>query len=479
MVEVAADHAVEGCWAGDFAAGDVDRAAIVAASGVRMRGAEAVFVPPTSTVDRLASLELPDGGALVSNSLFAPLAAAGASISEPRAVRYKGKLASISRGLSECIDSVRTTHGPLQLTYFHNLTWDGRRLERCEKPGTGAGFGDFESYRAFLADGFAALADNMADPGRARPLEFLGTLSSGYDANACTTLAAEAGCARALCFETNATGRPDSGVPVARALGIEPVVIDLEAWRQAPDGGFPPEAPFLAVGRGSGLVGFHGAREELRGAVLVTGFYGDSIWNPDWEHLGPDIVRKDASGLGLSEYRLHAGFVNCAATFWAAREVDDVVAIARSAEMEPWVAGEEYSRPVPRRIVEEGSVPRESFGQRKSAVTRLTPHRDPRFLRPGSMRDFTAWLRRNREALGEPRRRVSPRLDRASVRGRRLAVRAHALARAIPGYGGSPAARRRHQELKGRAQSPTPMREHSLWWAIERCRDAYADGLEP
>src|SRR5688572_18523586 len=219
MVEVGDGFAVEGCWAGDFASGDFDRTAIVAGSGVRARDGVATFVPPTSTIDRLASLELDDGTALVSNSLFAPLAAARAELRERKAARYKGKLASIARGLDGCIDSLKTTPGPLRLTYFHNLDWDGRRLERREKPAIGTALPDYQAYRAFLADGFSALARNMADPGRSRALRFLGTLSSGYDANACTALATEAGCAEALCFESNASGRPDSGVPIARALG--------------------------------------------------------------------------------------------------------------------------------------------------------------------------------------------------------------------------------------------------------------------
>ncbi len=476
MVETQDGFGVEGCWAGDFAAGDFDRSAVVAGSGVRVRDGGATFVPPTSTVDRLAWLALDDGTHLISNSLFAPLAASGAALREDKAVRYKGKLASISRGLTDCADSLKTSLGRLRLTYFHNLVWDGRSMEPSEKPAIGVALGNFGEYRSFLAGGFSALAANMADPRRSDPLAFLGTLSSGYDANACTALAAEAGCASALCFETNARGRADSGVPVAEALGIEPVLLGTDDWRAEPEMRFYPEAPFIAVGRGSGLVGFHGAGPRLRGAVLVTGFYGDSIWNPDWDRLGPDIVRKDASGLGLSEYRLHAGFVNCAATFWAAREVADVVAIARSDEMRDWVAGEEYSRPVPRRIAEEAGVPREAFGQRKSAVTRLTPHRDPRFMRPASMRDFVAWLHSNRPEPDEPRLRVRPRLDRALVRWRRALVWAHGLALSVPGYGRTSGARPRHARLKGRAQSPTPLRERSLWWAIERCCDAYSQG---
>lgn len=473
MVEVGEGWACEGGWAGAFGPGGFDRAAVVAGSGARIRDGEAIFVPPTSTLDRLCSLADGDGRMLVSNSLIAPLAVSGAELPKRRPRTYKAALASISRGLEHRRGAIPTSVGPLRLTYFHNLVWNGRTLELRRKPSIEVALPDFHAYRDFLAGGFASLAANLVDAGRRTPLRFLGTLSSGYDGNACTALAAEVGCADALCFETNTRGHPDSGVPIAEALGITPIVVERDAWRHQPERDFFPEVPFLAVGSGGGLVGFYGAHERLRGAVLVTGFYGDSIWNPAWQHLGPEIVRKDASGLAFCEYRLYAGFINCPATFWAAREVAEVVRIARSEEMAPWMAGAEYQRPVPRRILEDAGVARELFGQRKSGVPRATPHREGEFLRPASQRDYFAWLRRNKAALGAPRTIVSPRLDRLRLRWNDALLRAHAWSRRLPGWGASQAWQRRRQKLRRRTRRPSSMRRHTVWWALERAGEAY------
>jgi hypothetical protein len=214
------------------------------------------------------------------------------------------------------------------------------------------------------------------------------------------------------------------------------------------------------------------------GVALVTGFYGDSIWNPEWSKLGPDVVRKDASGLGFCEYRLHAGFVNCAPAFWAARQVADVVGISRSDEMSRWVLGAGYDRPVPRRIAEEAGVPRGAFGHTKRAVPKAQPHRDPDFLMPEPKRDYFEWLRSKRAGLGL-RGPVSPLLDRAAFRSRELGLRAHVALRVVPGLSGTGWWKARRDSLRQRHRSPTPLRSHAVAWALDRGRDAYAKGERP
>ena len=432
-VEVGPDWAYEGAWEGEFSAGSFDEVAVSLGSGVRIRGDEAIFVPPTSTIDRLCHMVSAAGTTLVSNSLLALLEAAGAEVTDPK---YQARATSIVKGLDECRSTIETSAGPAHLTHFRNLVWSSDRLERRDKPVPAKALGDFAAYRDLLAGTFTALAANMADPARRFPLAFLGTLSSGYDANAATALAARAGCERAICFETMGSGLPDSGVPVAHALVIEPIVIERESWREVPQLPGGTEVPFLAAGGGSGLIGFHGAQEHLMGTALVTGFYGDSIWNPEWSRLGPDIVRKDASGLGFCEYRLHAGFVNCAPAFWAARQVGEVVEIGRSEEMSPWVLGAGYDRPIPRRIAEDAGVPRDAFGKTKRAVPKAQPHRDPDFLMPEPKRAYFEWLRARRERLSL-RGPVSPLRDRAEFALRDLALRTHVALRVVPGLQGS------------------------------------------
>ena len=468
-VEVSPAWAFEGAWAGDFEEGSFDQAAVLCGSGVRVRASDAVFASPTSTIDRLCHVVTPPGDALVSNSLLALLEAAGAEVTDPK---YRARVTSIVRGIDRCRQAVETSAGPVGLTHFRNLIWNGETLERCDKPEPAEGFSDFAAYRDFLSSSFAGLKSNMDDPARRSSLAFLGTLSSGYDANAATALARDAGCERAVCFETTGIGHPDSGVPVAETLGIEPIVIPRDSWRDVESLSGGTEVPFLASGGGSGVIEFHGAREHLQGALLVTGFYGDSIWNPDWSDVGPDIVRKDASGLGLCEYRLHAGFANCAPAFWAARQVADIVEISRSDEMAPWMLGQSYDRSIPRRIVEESGVPRSAFGTEKRAMPKAQPHRDRRFLTPVAKTDYFAWLKENRKKLGLGRA-VSNASDQATFARRGLSLRGHVALGRIPRVRQSSRWQRRRNELRNRRRRPTPLREHAVAWALERGKRAY------
>ncbi len=474
-VEVGPGWAYEGAWEGDFADAAFDQVAVSLGSGVRIRGDEAVFVSPTSTIDRLCHVVSADGTTFVSNSLLALLRAAGAEVTDPK---YQARATSIVKGIDECRSTIETSAGPAFLTHFRNLAWSSGQLERRDKPSPSQALGDFGAYRDLLASTFTALAANMADPSRRCQLAFLGTLSSGYDANAATALAVQAGCRRAICFETTGSDQPDSGVPVAHALGIEPIVIERGAWREVPQLPGGTEVPFLAAGGGSGLIGFHGAQEHLMGTALVTGFYGDSIWNPEWSKLGPDVVRKDASGLGFCEYRLHAGFVTCAPAFWAARQVAEVVEIGRSEEMSPWALGAGYDRPIPRRIAEDAGVPRNVFGKTKRAVPKAQPHRDPDFLMPKPKQDYFEWLRSRREALGL-RGPVSPSRDRAEFRSRDLALRAHVALRVVPGLPDSEWWKARRDRLRQRHRRPTPLRSHAVAWALDEGRRAYAEGKRP
>jgi hypothetical protein len=464
MVEAAeGSWAVEGAWGAPFADGDIDRAAIVSGSGVRVRDGRAMFVSPTSTIDRLCSIST-GGLTLVSNSLLVLLRFANARVIDRR---YRRKVASIAKGLEERAGGIKTSAGRVRLTYFNNLAWNGTRLRETEKPRHGAELRSFAGYRELLAEGFDRLAENMAAPERATPLTFLGTLSSGYDANAATLLASEAGCKQALCFETTGRCHPDSGLPIAEVLGIKPLVLEREAWRDLSAPGRLLEVPFLAVGQGSGLIGFGAAHGQLRGRVLVTGFSGDSIWNPAWTALSQDIVRKDASGLAFTEYRLLAGFVNCAPAFWAAREIADVVRISNSGEMDEWNGGSRYERPIPRRLLEEAGVPGHLFGQAKMGVPKDQPERSQSFLSRAGRRDYFAWLRENRKELGLSWP-VNQARDRASFASSSLQLRLHVRLGAVPWIRAGPGWKSRLRELQARRRHPSPLRGHLIAWALDR-----------
>src|SRR5207249_4830989 len=198
----------------------------------------------------------------VANSLACLLVAIGADVDPTYAgyyadfksisdglARYARSVAdfkSISDGLARYARSVATSAGPVRLTYFHNLVWDGSALRERPKPAPRRDFGDFAAYRGFLGASLAGLAQNLSSSDRAVPLRMLGTISSGYDSPAVTVLAQPYGLQEAIAFEPSSSGAPDSGGAIAQALGVRLRRLARDAWR-GPDAPPGPELPFLAA----------------------------------------------------------------------------------------------------------------------------------------------------------------------------------------------------------------------------------------
>jgi len=293
----------------------------------------------------------------VSNSLPCLLASVGGTL-DPTYAGYFPDLKSISRGLTRYARVLATSAGPVRLTYYHNLVWDGRGLVETPKRAGVEPFGTFAAYRGFLAGTIGRLAENMGAPSRVEPYRMLGTISSGYDSAAAAALARPYGLTEAISFGS---------------------------------------ASFVAADAKGEDVCFKGAEEggHLAGRVLLTGFHGDRVWDRA-ARTDADLVRGDQSGLSLSEYRLWAGFLHCPLPFAGARQAASIRAISRSRELAPWHTGAYYSRPICRRILEEAGVPRDAFGRWKKSVSVLFSAQEG-FLTPASLADYRFWLERHAE----------------------------------------------------------------------------------
>jgi hypothetical protein len=389
-VEVNDEWFCEAVWPGDYASGGFDLTDIVAGSGGRLRDKTLVLVSAGATVDRLASIETRQGF-LVSNSLPCLLAAAGASV-DPSYPDYFADLNSVVEGLDKYRRFLRTSAGDVQLTYFDNLAWNGNALQVTPKPFPRRDFSSFQRYREFMADTMSGLAGNMTAPQRLTQYRMLGTLSTGYDSPTVTTLAREAGCTEVICIDKAINDHDDAGDAIASILGVQPIRIGRNDWRQHPI----PEPPFI-VGDGLGQdLHLKGAESSLAGRVLLTGYNGGRPWGKQGgKYLTDTMVRGDSSGLSLTDYRLGAGFIHCPVPYWGTRQMQDLYALSTAAEMRPWdIPGtfKDYSRPICRRIVEEAGVPREMFGQKKLSGSILSEQ----LLGPESMSSYLGWLKKNR-----------------------------------------------------------------------------------
>ena len=404
-VEIRDEWFCEATWAGDFELGGFDQTDIVAGSGARLRDGKVVFVASGSTVDRLHSLQTEDG-VCVSNSLPCLLATVEATV-DPCYEGYLEDFESIVHGIEKYRRVLSTSAGSVYLTYFDNLLWDGQTLCRQAKPAENHNFASFARYRDFLLKCIQLISENMAAKQRNHPYKkIVSTCSSGYDSPAVTALVKQAGCkeALALSFDRARSGDDDSGEAIAASLGIPCIVLEQNGWRRS---NALSEVPFMAASPGTRDLHFKEAEDYLSNSVLFSGFRGGTgMWDKTSRDLGPTLVRRDDSGVGLSEYRLWVGFLHCPVPFFGARQAKDINAISNSCEMKPWDIGGDYNRPIPRRILEEAGIPREVFGVHKKAAG-VFLHSVEDFLTPLSKNDFHGWLREQR-GHGLKRGRIHP-----------------------------------------------------------------------
>ncbi|MCC6916356.1 hypothetical protein [Nitrosomonas sp.] len=386
QVEVREQWFCEAAWPGLFEEGNFDQTDLTAGTGGRCRDDSVIFAAPGNTTDRILSL-LTDKGLFVSNSLACLLAVSGAAIDISYPDYYKD-FTSIIYGLSKYKQTVATSLGDVRITMFGYVVWDGSKaaytLRKLEK----RDFRNFACYEQFLQENLNKFADNIADSGRKRRYRFLATASSGYDSPAIAALAKGAGCRDALCIDKDRFGEKENGEQVAAYLGLNSVCVERDAWRQLEG----IEIFFLAADGTAEAVPLASAKNELSGRVLLTGYHGDKIWAKDTQDLGDDIVRGDSSGLSLTEYRLWAGFIHCPITFWGVRQIRDINLLSRAEEMHPWDVAGDYSRPIPRRIIESGGVPRGAFGIAKKASAVGSGE----FLSSVSFDAYRTWLAGNR-----------------------------------------------------------------------------------
>lgn len=464
-VERRAEWFCEAVWDGPFEAGNFHRTDVVFGSGGRLDGGGIVFVSAGNTVDRLHTIELPEG-VLVSNSLACLLAAARATV-DPAYSAYFQDFMTIRRGLRRYKRALATSGGPVQLTYYDNLRWDGRRLVTEPKTWPQRDFRSFVPYRAFLESSLRALCANAIARERRVRYPMLGTMSSGHDSATAAAIAARAGLLQeVITFDRARTGEPDSGRAVAGVLGLHVLEVSRDAWRDID----LAEVPFLAADAKGEDVYFRGAEAQLAGRLVLTGFGGDRIWDRDARRATDDLPRRDQSGLSLSEYRLRVGFIHCPVPYLGARQLHEIRALGRSAELAAWTVVAESRRPICRRILEEAGVPRQAIGTHKRAASVLFFRRDS-FLTDPSLLDYTMWLQ-----TAVPLRREATMVGLLRAAARVTAPLLYGLASRLPG-------RPRLLRPLGHRLTTFGYREprfrYLFPWALARAQEAYGNNHRP
>lgn len=397
-VERGTDWFCEAVWDAAFAEGNFDHTDLVFGSGGRRREAGVTFVSAGSVVDRI-QFATRHNCTYVSNSLACLLEGIDAQL-DPAFRGYDEFFEHINLGIDQEFPDLPIVGGRIGFTYYHNLLWDGSQLRMTPKPAPRRDFGKFENYTAFLRTALQRIGENMSSPERTRPLDWLGTISRGYDSATCAALAREAGLQRLFTHDESRPGTRDDGLAIAKALNLYCLMVNRLAWKSQPS----PESFFLAADAQGKEVMVAGTPMGLDGLVLVTGHGGGAAWgkkfkvrrlpsNPPGD-VRQGLARNWHAGLSMTEYRLHAGFIHLPVPFMGLRQLPDLLKLSNSSEMAPWDIGGNYSRPIARRILEEAGVRRDMFGTLQTGAS-------IRFLRgedawsPGGKRTLFRWLRRH------------------------------------------------------------------------------------
>lgn len=265
----------------------------------------------------------------------------------------------------------------LHIIYYHNIIIDNNKCEVRPKKPSNPKYKSFKEYKTYMLKILRLLHLNSNSIGRSHKYKTLATLSSGYDSSAVAALLVEVGSVEAVTIDVNIAGNDDSGMDVARALGIicNPCVHPLAVGNEINNLGtihyteefVDKTTEFLAtLGHGDDIV-FKAFEEHLAGKAVYTGHLGDTLWSLNSiDAIGMPVGIINSKS--LSEYRLNNNFFHIPLLMIGSAYPFGLHKINYHDDMQKyWVDGS-YNRPIARRIIEEQGVSRGTFACSKRST---------------------------------------------------------------------------------------------------------------
>jgi hypothetical protein len=396
-IELGASSFVEGAWSGPFVEMGFAHALTFTGSGATVIADGVLFATPTHSVESLYLLRVRER-LHCSNSLRHVLASADDDI-DLSYMFYDVDINLCKFGEEPPTARIPTRKRNWVTVHRYCNLLVGKDLTVLHLPKRRRGeFRDYSDYRSFVNEQVSLTIENSADPQRSIRYTPLSTISTGYDSTAVSVVARAAGCRECVTFNTASDGSNDSGKEIGHILGLNVHEYDPDAYHGKND---LPEAEFAATGGSGGSVVMTACEQQLGGKILLTGYYGDDVWERIGEE-GVDMVT-GAAGADMIYFRTRVGFLHFVVPSIGYSEVTSIKRIANSQEMCPWrLRRDDYDRPIPRRIIEEAGAPAELFGQRKRLVVRSLRSSSAAIfgepdlnavMAPNSYRDFSQWIR--------------------------------------------------------------------------------------
>ena len=347
-----------------------------------------------------------DARMVLSNSLPLLMAQEGYEY-DPRFIGYEGFFNhNILQGIYKYDPNVHALRSgkqtnDIQMILFRNITIKDKGAVHIDvKPDT-KGFDSFEEYYNRLTETMKLLAENARDSHRKQKYAVTSFISSGYDAATCASVAKEAGAVKALTFEAKGKYKDDSGVGAAKRLGYT-TIVERDAYSYLSRNDFP-EVQSVSGGDIGNVISFSTFEEDMKNHLVFSGENGDFVWgkNKSFQTINDEahIVWKN-SEFGLSESHLHQEYIPVPMTSYGIRHWTDLYRISNSDEIALWSIGGDYDRPIPRRILEEKGLPRESFGMKKYGAGFYYAYdwkkRILSRMSPASAKEFESYLKKNK-----------------------------------------------------------------------------------
>lgn len=364
-VEVRDNFLVSGVWSGPFEEGGFDHSDVFFGTGAKWEEEKICFYTPSHALERLVALER-EQDVIVSNSIGFLMAFADVKL-DNRINQYEKIFCSMLKGPLGIQNEI-PMEGQAHINQYivGSIVVEAGvpiRYQRREKVQP---FGSYSEYYSRMMRDMEQVRENSISPFRTQhSYGLVTTISSGYDSSANAAIAAKIGCTTAVSLSGGVYDE-DDGSAIANQLGYERIVKKNRYSYKAKAGLIDAEY------NGSGELGKHQQfsvfEEEFRGNLVFMGTRGDYYWgketvaNNDFNMIGFYYYETDVS---YTENALRNGYIVVAMATYGSSASTSLREVMLSADMKPWTLGTTYDRPIPRRILEESGVQRESFGQKK------------------------------------------------------------------------------------------------------------------
>jgi len=354
-VEADKNFFVEGAWDGDFNDINFDSSVVFMGSGGIVKNDYIKFVTPCNTVEALYSCKQGDTY-YFSNSIPFLLEITNEEL-DFNYLDYENDFLSISDGINSYIDKVPlNSSNDIEVHYFKNIIVDKNlKVTKQNKP-TPPNFKNYDDYYSFLITKLKHIDHNFRSKNRVKTYGPIVFSSNGYDSAACAALGREIECNTAIVYESK-KAREDTGKPIVKKLGYETIIekeeLDYLKMNNTEDS--------VSNGELGTSIFFSSSEPYLEGTYILSGIHGDWVWD---KHAKPneEILRSFYPDTARKEFRLRVGFHFVTIPFFAVQSHFDLYRISNSKEMEPWSIGNDYDRPIARRILEDQGIPRDMFG---------------------------------------------------------------------------------------------------------------------